>query len=257
VSVRTTDDRGPAETVAQLRRYRQVRDPAELDRLVRRFQPLVRKLALRYVRAGEPLEDLEQVGALGLVKAIERFDPDRGFAFTSFAVPTILGEIKRSIRDTAWSAHVPRSVQERVTEMRQAAERFAGRHGRAPTVAELSGLLACTEEQVVDAMSAADTLSPVSLDSARHQGEEEDGTLIDRLGSEDGGYERVIDRAAIASGAAALSEMQRQVLRLRFEEDLKQSEIAAALGCSQMQVSRLLRSGLQRLSTVAGHKSGA
>jgi RNA polymerase sigma-B factor len=236
-----------------------VHDPADLEALVRQFQPLVRKLALRYVRAGEPLEDLEQVGSLGLVKAIDRFDPDRGFAFTSFAVPTILGEIKRSIRDTAWSAHVPRSVQERVAEMRKAAEAFSSRHGRAPSVPELAAELGCDEELVLDAMSAAETLSPVSLDASRGRvsEEDEDIALIDRLGARDAGYERVIDRAAIASGLTTLTELQREALRLRFVEDLKQSEIARRLACSQMQVSRLLRSGLRRLGTVAAHKSAA
>jgi RNA polymerase sigma-B factor len=245
--------------VRTLRRYRTAHDPADLEALVRQFQPLVRKLALRYVRAGEPLEDLEQVGSLGLVKAIERFDPERGFAFTSFAVPTILGEIKRSIRDTAWSAHVPRSVQERVAEMRKTTEAFSTRHGRAPTVPELAAELRCDEELVVDAMTAAETLSPVSLDASRGRtsDEDEDLALIDRLGDRDSGYERVIDRGAIASGLTTLSELQRDVLRLRFVEDLKQSEIATRLGCSQMQVSRLLRSGLQRLGTVTAHKSAA
>src|SRR3954464_3441580 len=114
-----------AESDRLLRRYAAHRDPADLEELVRRFRPLVRKLALRYARGSEPLDDLEQVASLGLVKALDRFDPERGFAFTSFAVPTILGELKRSFRDTAWSAHVPRSVQERVADVRRESDAYA------------------------------------------------------------------------------------------------------------------------------------
>src|SRR5215212_4216991 len=129
-----------------LRRYARTGSPADLDALVRRFRPLARKLALRYARGSEPVDDLEQVANLGLVKAIRRFDPDRGFAFTSFAVPTILGELKRSFRDTAWSAHVPRAVQERVAKVRSESEAWVSRHGHAPTVRELAGRLECSEE---------------------------------------------------------------------------------------------------------------
>jgi RNA polymerase sigma-B factor len=240
-----------------LRRYARDHRPEDLEELVRRFRPLVRKLALRYARGSEPLDDLEQVASLGLVKALDRFDPERGFAFTSFAVPTILGELKRSFRDTAWSAHVPRSVQERVADVRRESDAHAALHGRSPSVRELAEQLECDEEAVIEALDAAGALHPVSLNGPRRgDGEDEDdGALIDRLGGGDDGYERVEDRVAIEAAMPTLTDLQRRVLELRFGEDLKQSEIAHRVGCSQMQVSRLLRAGLQRLSTVANHHS--
>src|SRR3954466_777412 len=146
------------DSSALLRRYARDRRPEDLEELVRRFRPLVRKLALRYARGSEPLDDLEQVASLGLIKALDRFDPERGFAFTSFAVPTILGELKRSFRDTAWSAHVPRSVQERVAAVRGAIETHAARHGHAPGVAQIAEYLECDEELVVEALGAAHAL---------------------------------------------------------------------------------------------------
>src|SRR3954466_1198702 len=151
-----------AESDRLLRRYAAHRDPADLEELVRAFQPLVRKLALRYARGSEPLDDLEQVGSYALVKAIMRFDPDRGYAFTSFAVPTILGELKRSFRDTAWAAHVPRSIQERVAEVRKAIDAHTARHGHAPTVGELSLRLDCDEELLVEALQAGGGPAPAS-----------------------------------------------------------------------------------------------
>jgi RNA polymerase sigma-B factor len=238
-----------------LRRYAAERDPALLEELVTRFRPLVTKLALRYVRTSESLEDLEQVGAMGLVKAIERFDPDRGYAFSSFAVPTILGEIKRSIRATAWSAHVPRRMQERVADLRRALEAASARSGSAPTVAELGERLGWEAETVLEAMTAARALSTTSLDGPVGLDGEEAATLADRLGEEDAAYGTVEDRCALERALPALTPAQREVLELRFDQELKQSDIAARLGCSQMQVSRLLRAALERLSTVAGHQS--
>src|SRR3954449_3304102 len=158
------------DSSALLRRYARDRRPDDLEELVRRFRPLVRKLALRYVRGNEPLDDLEQVASLGLVKALDRFDPERGFAFTSFAVPTILGELKRSFRDTAWSAHVPRSVQERVADVRRESDAHAALHGRSPSVRELAERLECDEEAVIEALDAAGALHPVSLNGPRRGG---------------------------------------------------------------------------------------
>jgi RNA polymerase sigma-B factor len=252
----TLIERAPARDSSELlRRYAEQRDHRDRDELVRRFRPLARKLALRYARGSEPLDDLEQVALLGLLKALNRYDPDRGFAFTSFAVPTILGELKRSFRDTAWSAHVPRSLQERVAELKRATERLSAVDGRTPTVGALAATMRCTEEDVLEAMSAGASLSPVSLDGPRAAADDEDGTVIDRLGDEDDGYGHVEDRAAIDAALPSLTDTQREVLRLRFEADLKQSEIAERIGVSQMQVSRVLRAGLQRLGTVANHQS--
>jgi RNA polymerase sigma-B factor len=241
-----------------LRRYAAHRDPADLDELVRRFRPLVRKLAMRYARGSEPLDDLEQVASLGLVKALNRFDPDRGFAFTSFAVPTILGELKRSFRDTAWSAHVPRAMQERLAELRRASDEHSSVHGRAPTVPELAEGLDWPEELVLDVLQARGAITPLSLDGRGPAHDDEDEPVLgDTLGTEDGGFELVDDRLAITSALSSLTGRQRQAIELRFGEDLKQSDIAQRMGCSQMQVSRLLRAGLDRLRTVAEHQSAS
>lgn len=246
---------GARDSAWLLRRYARDRDPRVLDELVRRFRPLVAKLALRYSRTSEPLEDLEQVGAVGLVKAIERYDPDRGFAFTSFAVPTILGEIKRSIRSTAWSAHVPRRMQERVAELRRLLDEAAARGGPPPTVAELAVLLGWEAETVLEAMTAARALASTSLEAPVAADDGEGATLAERLGDEDASFGDVEDRLALAAALPSLTPAQREVLDLRFGEDLKQSDIAARLDCSQMQVSRLLRTALDRLSVVATHQS--
>jgi RNA polymerase sigma-B factor len=217
---------------------------------------LARRLALRYARGSDPVDDLEQIACMGLIKALDRFDPDRGFAFTSFAVPTILGELKRSFRDTAWSAHVPRALQERVAELRAASDEFSTSAGRAPTVNELSEVTGIGVEDVVEALRAAHALSPLSMDAPRSGGEEDDdGAFLDRLGGEDSGYDLVDDRQAIEQALPSLTGVQRRVLELRFQGEMKQSEIAAELGVSQMQVSRVLRSALGRLAAVANHHS--
>jgi RNA polymerase sigma-B factor len=236
-----------------LRRYAEDHDPADLEELVQRFRPLARRLALRYARGGEPLDDLEQVANLGLVKALQRYDPSRGFAFTSYAVPTILGELKRSFRDSAWAAHVPRSLQERAANVREAADRLEGRLGRPPTLREIADAAELTEEEVLDGLEALGAQSSLSIDAPA--GVEDDLTMSDQLGDTDGGYERVEDLAAIGMALSSLTPIQRSVLRLRFEEGLKQSDIAHRIGVSQMQVSRVLRSALDRLSIVAAHQS--
>src|SRR4051812_9240605 len=188
-----------------LRRYAAERDPALLEELVTRFRPLVTKLALRYVRTSESLEDLEQVGAMGLVKAIERFDPGRGYAFTSFAVPTILGEIKRSIRTTAWSAHVPRRMQEKVVDLRRAIDEASADGRSTPTVAELALHLGWETESVLEAMSAARALASTSLDGPVAADGEETMTLGERLGEEDHRYAGVEDRMALECALPTLT----------------------------------------------------
>ena len=238
-----------------LRRYATSRDPRDLEALVQRFRPLARRLAMRYVRGGEPLDDLEQVACLGLVKALQRFDPHRGFAFTSYAVPTILGELKRSFRDSAWAAHVPRSVQERSARVREAGDEIERETGHAPTVNQIAERLETSAEDVLEAMTALTALSSLSLDAPSSVDEEL--TIADHLGEEDGGYERTDDLAALETALPALTEIQRTVLALRFEEDLKQSEIAKRIGVSQMQVSRVLRAALERLQVITAHQSRA
>lgn len=243
------DDRRASD--ALLRRWARERRREDRDELVRRFRPLARKLALRYARSGDGLDDLEQIACLGLVKALDRFDPGRGCAFTSYAVPTILGELKRSFRDTAWSVHVPRSLQERSAKVRAAVEEHETLTGRTPTVGEIAGTLGAGVEDVLEAMDAAGALNAVSLSAPSGTDADEGATLLERLGVEDSGYELVEDRVTIAAALPELTDVQQEVLRLRFDVGMKQTEIAREIGVSQMQVSRVLRAGLDRLSHVA------
>jgi RNA polymerase sigma-B factor len=217
--------------------------------LVKRFMPLARSLARRYERSSEPFDDLLQVAALGLVKAIDRFDPDRGNAFVSFAVPTILGELRRYFRDSCWDVHVPRGAQERTLKLEEAERRITADRGRPPTVAELSQYLEIDSEQVLDAMAAAQAYGALSLDAPRASttGVGASSTYADALGEVDEGYELVEDGATIAGALKHLPARERLVLELRFAEDLTQSEIAERIGVSQMQVSRLLRHALEQL----------
>lgn len=238
-----------------LRRYHAERRPEDLERLVESYRPLARRLALRYARGSEPIDDLEQVACMGLVKALLRFDPDLGYAFTSFAVPTMLGELKRSFRDTAWAAHVPRMLKERVALVREASDEFAATAGHSPSVSELAARTGLTPEEIVEALQAAAALNPVPFDAPGAAGDEDAPSAFERMGAEDDGYERIDDRDAIAHALPALTDVQREVLDLRFARGMKQRDIAAQLGVSQMQISRVLRASLDRLSVLADHQS--
>jgi RNA polymerase sigma-B factor len=224
------------------------RSPQVREELVERFMPLARRLAARYAGGAEPYDDLVQVASVGLVKAIDRFDPVRGTAFSTFAVPTILGELKRHFRDRGWSVHVPRDVQERILKVERALAELPARLGRAPTVADIAERLGVTEEQVLEAMHASQGHHSVSLDASSMQGDgDEPAPLGERLGKIDLGFETVEYGAAIEPTLAKISDRDRMVLHLRFVEDLTQSEIAARVGVSQMHVSRILRSTLEEL----------
>jgi RNA polymerase sigma-B factor len=233
----------------RLRRYAAEHSASDLDALVRSYRPLACSLARRYARGPQGDPDLEQAACEGLVKALQRFDPGRGTPFTSFAVPTILGEIRRYVRDTAWPAHVPRQVQERVRAIRVLAERHSADHGRLPSVAELASTLACSDEAVVDALSAATTSRTVSLEAERD--DEEGLALVDRLGAEDPGYEQVDCLTDIGRVFGLLPEDEQRVIELHFRDDLTQRQIAARLGFSRSHVGRLLGSGLDRLRETA------
>jgi RNA polymerase sigma-B factor len=233
-----------------LERYHHDGDPGAREALVERFLPLARQLARRYQRAGEPLDDLIQVASLGLLKAIERFDPARETAFSSFAVPTILGELKRHFRDKGWSVRVPRDLQELAVKVDRMGEEMARELGRAPTPAEIGERLGATPEQVLEAREAAGAYRAVSLDRPRNEDDEE-GELVDAFGTEDHGYAVAEDAATVERLMRVLSEREREVLRLRFEEDLTQSEIGDIVGVSQMHVSRLIRQSIARLRTEA------
>jgi RNA polymerase sigma-B factor len=229
-----------------LERYHRKADPAAREALVERFLPLARQLARRYQRAGEPLDDLIQVASLGLLKAIERFDPARETAFSSFAVPTILGELKRHFRDKGWSVRVPRDLQELAVKVERVGEDMAGELGRAPTPTEIGERLGANTEQVLEAREAAGAYRAVSLDRPRNE-QDEEGELVDAFGSEDHGFAVAEDAATVERLMRVLSEREREVLRLRFEEDLTQSEIGEIVGVSQMHVSRLIRQSIARL----------
>jgi RNA polymerase sigma-B factor len=241
----------PRDTESLLRDYRRRRDTATREALVARFLPLARQLARRYQRGGEPFDDLVQVASLGLVKAIDRFDPDRGVAFSSYAVPTILGELRRYFRDSGWAVHVPRGVQERVMKVDQAVARLTTRLGHSPSVAEVAEAMGLEIEEVLEAMNASQAYDAVSLEAGRDTDRPDEGTIGDTLGQEDARLELIEYGATIAGTLRALPERDRLVLRLRFVDDLTQSEIAARIGVSQMQVSRLIRRALERLRTVA------
>jgi RNA polymerase sigma-B factor len=227
-------------------RWHAYRDVSARDVLIERFLPLARKLARRYAGTNEPYEDLVQVASLGLVKAVERFDPTRGFAFTSFAVPTIVGELKRYFRDAAWSLHVDRSAQELVRRIGEARREISRQRGRSPTVGELAEYLECSEEEILDGLLTREAYDTVSLDAPWSGGDDAENRL-ESLGGEDARLDRVDDGATVFAAAQRLPERERRILYLRFGEDLTQAEIALRVGVSQMQVSRLLRKSVARL----------
>jgi RNA polymerase sigma-B factor len=214
---------------------------------VQRFMPLARSLARRYDRSSEPFDDLLQVASLGLLKAIDRFDPGRGHSFPSFAVPTILGEMRRYFRDCGWSVHVPRGDQERALRVRDAQETLANERGHSPTVNQLAEYLELDTEQVLDAMQAIQAYESLSLDAPRPGSDDEGTTYGDAMGGEDERYELVELDATVVAALEHIPARERAMLHMRFVEDLTQTEIAARVGLSQMQISRLLRRSLDQL----------
>jgi RNA polymerase sigma-B factor len=228
-------------------RYHRDNDPVAREQLVERFLPLARQLARRYQRGGEQLDDLTQVASLGLLKAIDRFDPARETAFSSFAVPTILGELKRHFRDKGWAVRVPRDLQEMAVRVDRIADEMSREIGRAPTPAEIAERTGATLEQVLEAREASAAYRAVSLDRPRSDDEDEGDSYADAFGADDPGYGLAEDAATVDRLMRVLSEREREVLRLRFEEDLTQSEIGQRVGVSQMHVSRLIRQSIARL----------
>lgn len=242
------------DTAALLASYRHKPDPVVLEELVVRFEPLARSVARRYHARGEPLEDLTQVAMVGLLKAIERFDPDRGFAFSSYAMPTMLGELKRYFRDSAWPVHVPRGVKERAVELARATDELSSRLGRSPSLAELAEELGVTQEQTLEAIEAYHARHAAPLDS----GSDDDDSAVlspaQTLGAEDERLEQAEYLSMIAAGVETLSDTDRLILFLRFGRDLTQSEIARRIGTSQMQVSRLLRAAIEKIRRASGEE---
>jgi RNA polymerase sigma-B factor len=230
-------------------RYLAQGDQRAREELVERFLPLARQLARRYQRADEPFDDLLQVASLGLIKAVDRFDPSRGVAFSSYAVPTILGELKRHFRDRTWSVRVPRDLQELVLRVDAAVSDLSRGLHRAPSVPELAEKLGVGEEDILEALQAGSAYRASSLEAPRS--EEEGDTLADAMGADEQGFTAAENRATLDRLLTAIGPRDREVLRLRFEEDLTQAEIGERIGVSQMQVSRLIRQAVARLRIAA------
>jgi RNA polymerase sigma-B factor len=222
---------------------------AERERLIVEHLPLVRGLARRYADRGEPLDDLVQVGTIGLIKAIDRFDPTRGYKLASFATPTILGEIRRHFRDRSWTVRVPRGIQEARARIARAVDELSAQHGRSPSVREIADAADLSMDEVLDALAAGSAQRPAPLSPPGGEGDEDDGIAV---GVEEPGYEQAEARAALDSGLASLPARERVILHLRFEEGLTQSQIAARIGISQMHVSRLIRRAIEALRDHAG-----
>ena len=243
-----------ARTLSERRlfaRYRERDDRAARDALVERFLPLATQLARRYHRGNEPLDDLVQVASVGLLKAIDRFDPARGTAFSSFAVPTIAGELKRHYRDKGWAVRVPRDLQELALRVDRATDPLFHKLGRAPTASEIADDLDVTIEQVLEAHEAAAAHRADSLDRPVSDADQDATRVVDTLGGDEPGYRQAENSATVESMASVLSDREREILRLRFEEDLTQSEIGDRVGLSQMHISRLLRQAVARLREAA------
>ena len=233
--------------------FRQARDGDERAReeLATRFMPLARSLAMRYQRSGEPLDDLLQVASLGLIKAIDRFDADREIAFSSYAVPTILGEIKRYFRDRTWAVRVPRGLQELSMRVDRAVGTLSEELRRQPSVKEIAAAVAATEEDVLEALQAGTAYRAVSFEAPAGGSGEDAASLADTLGIREDGFELAEKRATLDLLLDTISDRERAVLHMRFEQDMTQAEIGAAIGVSQMQISRIIRQALQRLRDAA------
>jgi RNA polymerase sigma-B factor len=227
-----------------LRRYHEQGDVGAREELVQRHLPLVRSLARRFAGRGESLEDLEQVGAIGLIKAIDRFEMSREVALTSYATPNVVGEIKRHFRDRGSAIRIPRNLKELSAKLGKAMERLTAVEGRSPTIAELAEELGTTPEQVLEALEAGSARSTVSLSAGP---DADDLDPMEVVGEEDEGFDRVEDRASLEPAIGTLPERERDILRMRFEEGMTQSQIADRVGVSQMHVSRLIRKSIDQL----------
>jgi RNA polymerase sigma-B factor len=230
------------------RRFAAGRDPADRERLFELYLPVARRMASRYAGVAEPYDDLLQVAGLGLLNAIDRFDPANGTPFLGFAKPTIMGELKRHLRDKVWTVRVPRSLHDRMGEVGKRTDELTLELGRPPSIAEIAADLDIEANEVLETLEAKHNRRPLSLDAPIGDGHDEDGsTSPEWVGDVDGGYELIEGRVSVERLLPDLDPREREILRLRFVEDLSQARIAARLGCSQMQVSRLLRATLERL----------
>jgi RNA polymerase sigma-B factor len=228
---------------------RQSGDARARTELIEEFMPMATRLAWRYRKAKDSQDDLAQVACVGLVKAVDRFDPERGLRFASFAVPTILGELRRHLRDTTWRLHIPRKLQDQILALASVTEELSGELGRSPTVDELAARMRVSPEIVLDALQAMDSQRDRSLDEPAIHGSRE--SLAETLGAEDAELLRAEGAIVLERWLAVLPERAQEILRLRFHEELSQREIADRMGISQMHVSRILRRSLERLHVLA------
>jgi RNA polymerase sigma-B factor len=230
-----------------LRRYHEEGDLHAREQLIEQYMSLVRSLARRYSYRGEQLEDLVQIGAIGLIKAIDRFDLERGVELTTYATPNIIGEIKRHFRDKGWSVRVPRGLQELNVQLSRLMEQLTVQLSRSPTIPELAKASGSTEEEVLEALESGRAYSSLSLSTGGGGDGDEDLDPLESIGSEEHQYEVSEDRAVLAPGFKALDERERKILQLRFFDGLTQSQIAQQVGISQMHVSRLIRRSLEKI----------
>jgi RNA polymerase sigma-B factor len=229
------------------RRFAESRDPTIREELVRRNMPFAKRLALRYRGASESFDDLLQVANLGLLNAVDRFDPERGIPFTAFASPTILGELKRHFRDRVWTVRVPRGLHDRMAEVDKAITELTKSLQRSPSVGEIAARLEVEQTDVLEVMEANHNRRPLSLDRPAGPEDSDESAPTEWIGDEDAGFELVEGRIALDAALPHLDERERLVLRLRFVEDMTQSQIAEQIGHSQMHVSRILRRALARI----------
>jgi len=231
--------------------YAAARDPALRDELVAAHLGLAEYLARRFANRGEPLDDLVQVASVGLLKAVDRFDPDRGLEFSTYATPTIVGELKRHFRDKGWAVRVPRRVQELHLRLAKVVNTLGQELGRSPTITEIAQHAEVSEEEVLEAIEAGHAYRFASLDAPSSSADDESGTLASQLGEDDPAMEDIEHRVALSPLLSTLPPRERTILHLRFFEGMTQSEIAARLGISQMHVSRLLARSLAELRAQA------
>ncbi len=252
---RTSRGRDESEKLDQflLRRYHLHGDRRARDQLITMYLPLVRSLARRYSSRGEHFDDLVQVGSIGLIKAIDRFDLTRGVELTTYATPNIIGEIKRYFRDKGWSVRVPRGLQELNIRLNKVIDELVPKLQRSPTINEIAEAAGATPEEVLEALETSQAYNSVSLQAAPNgEAGDDEGGLIDYMGTEEEAYDTMEDRTMLAPGFSKLDARERYILHLRFFEGLTQSQIAARVGISQMHVSRLIRRALEKLRANIG-----
>lgn len=247
----TTPRRDPDAVRRAFTEYAGSGDERLRNELVEEHLGLAHQLARRFTNRGEPYDDLVQVASMALVKSVDRFEPDRGVEFSTFATRTIIGELKRHFRDKGWAIHVPRDLQERALLVSRHSEKLAGRLGRSPTLRELAAEMECPIDEVIEATQALRSYDTASLDAPVGAEDQESVSLGEMLPSHDDGYDLVHAREIMAERWHSLSELERRVVKLRLVEDLTQREIGRRIGYSQMHVSRVLRRSLERLKVNA------